>query len=160
MKYFTYGIIGLFVITVIAGLVLAGSPLTERQRRFDEIRIQHLTTLQAQVLNFWQAKNRLPETLEEMADPLQGITIPRDPETGVLYDYLIADVDTFSLCAQFALKADMNDPYLKYAPVAVPYGPVGPFVGGESWQHEAGRHCFERTIDPDYFKSNQLPVVR
>ncbi|MDX1608392.1 MAG: DUF5671 domain-containing protein [Candidatus Spechtbacterales bacterium] len=60
MKLMEQIIIGLVGIILVAGFVVAGSPQEERLRRFDERRINDLNSIQWQVVNFWQQKDRLP----------------------------------------------------------------------------------------------------
>ena len=151
MKYFTYTIIAIVAIAVVAGFFVVGSPQEERARRFDEQRIQHLQFIQGQIGEFYRAKEKLPENLVDLNDAFRGITVPQDPEHRVFYEYEVKNGLTFAFCANFNrpnLTQDQN-PRTPKAIVAEPFG--GPF-GTETWEHTAGRVCFERTIDKDFFK--------
>jgi hypothetical protein len=79
------------------------------------------------------------------------MTIPQDPQAkeGQMYEYAAKDKDTFELCATFNLATPQraSDEDIKDAAY-----PTMPTMADEKyWKHEAGRTCFERTIDPDKF---------
>lgn len=157
MKIFVSTVIGVVATVSIVGFFVAGSPQAARLRKFDGIRVQHLQTIQSEIVNFWQAKSRLPERLEELDDAVRGFRVPFDPETGVGYEFGRTSDTQFFVCATFAMSSkNQEDGYSANAPrPAYPgeYGPVYPFfAGGFNWEHGAGRVCFERTIDPDFFQ--------
>jgi len=75
--------------------------------------------------------------------------IPRDPKTGASYEYSKLGNLKFELCATFETSSsDQNTGGSKAVPMMYPY------PGGEiqTWQHNAERTCFQRTIDPDLFQ--------
>ena len=144
MKYFVYGIIGVIAIAIIAGFVIVGSPNEERMRRFDEQRANDLQGLQYEIVNYWQAKDVLPKTLNDIKDDIRGIRVPTDPETGAVYEYAVKGDMEFELCATFRRASDETSPQVAR--------PVGLYGGmNENWQHGAGRTCFSRTIDKDLY---------
>ena len=146
---------------IIWSFSVMGSPATQRQLRLDDRRVNDLQSIQWQVINYWQQKERLPKTLEELNNPLSGSYLPVPPEfeKGEKYEYSTKGWMKFELCATFALP--MPEGWREYGGVRPFYGMGGdseaisyPYPGGgvnESWDHEAGRTCFERTIDPDMF---------
>lgn len=133
MKYFVYGVIGVVCVAVIAGFFVVGSPVNERAKQLDLRRISDLTSLQYQIINYWQAKEKLPETLFALKDDLRGIAIPSDPETGAAYEYAIKGSNQFELCAIFVRAGQ------------------GYTTPSDEWVHGAGRTCFTRTIDKDLY---------
>ncbi len=153
-------------ILVLAAIVWAfcvmGSPMSQRDLRLDQRRIEDLQSIQWQVVSFWQQREKLPVTLQEMTDPISSYMVPKDPEfqKGKVYEYKkLADMK-FELCATFALP--MPEGWVEYgkgyggvmpmrdiAVSSMPY--PGPGSMGESFDHEAGRTCFERTIDPEVY---------
>lgn len=158
MKIFLGIIITAVAAAAIAGFFIIGSPGTVRLKKFDDIRIQHLQGIQSEILAYWQAKGRLPERLDDLNDLLRGFRSPADPLTGGSYEYEKKSDKTFVLCAKFALKSESTDN--AFAPKYAPYPEYarGPFLGqSETWGHPSGRFCFERAIDPDFFKPTQLP---
>ena len=167
MRIACMAIASLFVVAaVVVGFMTIGSPATQRLLRFDERRIQDLQSIQWQVVTYWQQKEVLPKNFTELADPLSGTTVPRDPEfeSGKEYEYSVKGPLTFELCATFALP--MPKGWVEYSkggiePMPLVYegrdGAVssypypGPSGTNESWDHDGGRACFERTIDKDIF---------
>ncbi len=158
MKVFIYGVICVVLAAVIWGFFIVGSPKTERLRKFDERRISDLQSIQSEIINYWQQKNRLPETPDDLRDDIRGITIPKDPESSAPYEYKKSGEAKFFLCAIFDLPnvnrnvRSLNQVYSK--PIALPA--PGSYAGGitvsEIWDHEAGRICFDRQIDRELYK--------
>ena len=142
-------VVAVVILAIGFGFYVAGSPQSQRTVRFDERRTQDLSSLQSQVINYWQKKNELPQNLNQMANDILGIVIPRDPKTGASYEYSKLGNLKFELCATFETSSsDQNTGGSKAVPMMYPY------PGGEiqTWQHEAERTCFQRTIDPDLFR--------
>jgi hypothetical protein len=147
-KIFVWGAIVVVLAAVVAGFFVIGSPKTERARRFDYERVANLQEAQSQIIFYWQSKERLPVALGNLSDSISGYITPTDPETGAAYEYIVIGTTTFKLCATFNLASE-TDPNIaaetKYAM----------YPGGvmENWSHGAGQACFERTIDPELYKS-------
>lgn len=152
----------IFVLGLIVwSFTLIGSPKMQRALRFDDRRIQDLQSIQWQVINYWQQKEKLPENLSELANPISSYMVPVDPEfsKGIKYEYATKGPLSFELCATFSEA--MPKGWVEYSgggaypmpfsgrDVAVSY----PYPGGvnESWDHQAGRTCFTRTIDKDLY---------
>jgi hypothetical protein len=144
-KSFVVGTAVLVLISIIFGFVKMGSPNTIRKMRFDEQRVSDLQSIQWQIVNFWQQKEKMPKALSELLDSLSGFKIPVDPRTGEQYEYILSSGKTFNLCAAFELES-------KKTSVIVPE-PVG--IAGDvsidNWEHKSGRVCFVRTIDPERY---------
>ena len=134
MKYFSFIIILIVVVAVVFGFFLAGSPNSERLRRFDERRIQDLQTIQSEIINYWANKERLPQQLSDLQDNIKGFSTPKDPETGSGYSYMVNSDFAFTLCADFS-DSNAESPYYEQF----------------NWQHNAGHFCFERNIDPEIY---------
>jgi hypothetical protein len=142
----------LAVITVVAGFFIIGSPWQARLYRFDEQKVSDLQTLQYQIVNYWQSKEKLPATLADLSDPISGFNAPRDAQTGAEYVYQSTGNLSFKLCATFNAEArstQMNGVR------SVPAMPTPVEMGGkpiqDNWQHGAGEVCYERTIDPQRY---------
>jgi len=151
-KIFAYGVSAIMLIAIVAGFFVAGSPKEERARRFDDQRTQHLQMIQSEIINFWIKKAALPKTLEELNDPIRGVAIPKDPESGAEYVYEITDKENFKLCATF------NQPSLDQASASMPkraalsYPLENIYYGNENWAHNSGQTCLDRKIDKDLYK--------
>ena len=139
------------LISVVAGFVVAGPPSEQRALRFDGQRLADLQSIQWQIVNFWQAKQTLPKTLDDLNDSISGFTTPTDPETGEAYGYVVkAAARTFELCASFD-RANKDVSMKMSRPI--------PADGlNENWAHGEGRVCFERTIDPDRYPAFEKPM--
>lgn len=141
-KPFAYVASAIVVVFLVLGFFAVGSPMSERVRKFDDRRVQDLQTIQSEIVYYWQNKGKLPENLSILNDPLRGFSVPKDPERGEQYSYKGMSAKGFRLCATFSLPSRENEE--KFASRG--------FGAQESWMHEKGLTCFERTIDEDYFK--------
>lgn len=143
------------VAILVTGFLIMGSPQTQRELRFDEQRVQDLQSIQWQVVQFWQDTGELPEDLSALRDDIRGYRAPRDPATDATYEYERTGDLTFELCATFAREGG-DQTYGR--PSLAPRAAEQPLdVSGEEgvWQHAAGEHCFERTIDPERYSRTQ-----
>lgn len=132
------------LISIILGFVMIGSPSHQRNANFDLQRVNDLTSIQYQVVNYYQQKGVLPDSLKQIADPLSGNIVPRDPESSLDYGYSITGKFTFNLCADF--KTDSAD---------------ASYMGDtENWKHDAKKTCFERTIDPEKYPRIVQPSIK
>jgi len=146
---YVWAVIMVVVTVIVFGFFVAGSPQNQRTVRFDERRVQDLSYLQNQIINYWQKKNELPQNLDQMTNDILGIIIPRDPKTGITYEYVKLNDLKFELCATFETSnSDQSMGRSKAVPMMYPY-PGGEI---ETWKHNAERTCFQRTIDPDLFR--------
>lgn len=128
---------------IIVGFVVIGSPKTQRLMKIDDQKVYNMQEIQSQVLNYWQAKQTVPENLGELTDSFSGYQAPTDPQTQAPYEYRKISATSFELCATFNTES-RNGAELS---IAAP----GMYGVQESWQHEAGRACFTRTIDPTLY---------
>ncbi len=136
---YAFGLVG--VVAVVAGFFIIGSPAEMRLSRFDEQKVNDLSNIQWQIVNYWQQKEALPETLDALKDPISGFTLPVDPQTGDAYAYRVVSPLAFELCADFNRATDAASDSLTR-----PYDSLN-----ENWAHAAGETCFTRTIDPERY---------
>ncbi len=156
----------LVILAIAIGFFVMGSPAEQRKLQLDQRRIEDLINIQNQVLEFWRQKSRLPERTEELLNPLnQQQTFPRDPEfnRGASYEYKKMSELQFELCATFALPIPQGVRQRNNGSVSYPvYNKntienvhifESTFAGqaNESWDHDAGRTCFVRIIDPELY---------
>jgi hypothetical protein len=141
--------IGIAVGLLLAGSVLGsvaiiGSPAHVRAIRIDQERVYALESIQGRIISYYQSKQRLPKTLEELNDPLSPMSaVSTDPVTNMPYEYTQTGALGFSLCATFAKSSDIRDTQTTARNY---YG-----IATSNWIHAQGRYCFERTIDPDLY---------
>lgn len=134
---FSVGLTLLVVSAVVWGVILAGSPGTARQQRFDRQRMRDLQTIFREVQSLChdpdikhELKRGLPDSLDELAAIARSEAISlTDPETGQPYRYTVKDETTYELCASFSLE--------RISDVEV------------FWNHQAGEQCFTvNALDP------------
>ncbi len=149
--YLGYGV-GVFVLaSVVAGFFIIGSPADQRLYRFDEQKVSDLQTIQWQLVNYWQTKGALPDTIELLNDPLAGFVLPVDAQTGVPYRYERTSDSSFKLCAVFNRESlESQNQYGVARPLSDPEMVKGDLIQGP-FAHGAGEVCFDRTIDPERY---------
>ena len=149
-KIFIYMIIAIVAAAIIAGFFLVGSPNNARLMKFDEQRISDLQIIQSQIIYYWQNKEKLPVTLNDLKDPISGFNPGKDPETDADYGYEVKGDLEFSLCANFGLPSPEGVKPVVELPTYPPqYIPSG---SDSNWNHASGNICFDRTIDKDLYK--------
>ncbi|TSC94082.1 MAG: hypothetical protein CEN87_635 [Parcubacteria group bacterium Licking1014_1] len=150
-KYFAWSAGAVVLIIIVSAFFIVGSPATARLMQFDQQKISDLQGMQAEIVNYWQRKEKLPAVLADLNDPISGYKAPIDPQTGAAYEYNIKDAAnlSFELCAMFN-KEVKTPPGSKLANVPVPIRSIN-FDYPPSWEHPAGRVCFERIIDKELY---------
>lgn len=128
------------------GIVIVGSPATQRERRFDERRLADLRQIHNEVYSIIyddrtpksaittpRPVKALPRTLDEVTEQaLYQYPSVTDPETGEPYEYRVISASRFELCATFNFERMERYDIL--------------------WNHGAGRHCFEfNTAERNYY---------
>lgn len=139
----------LVVGSIVAGFSVLGTPASQRMLRYDSQKISNLQNIQWQIVNYWQQKGTLPTALAELQDPISGFISPIDPQTKGPYEYKKIGTLTFDLCAEFNKPTQTTNGYIAQIAYPEPMGKIGGI--GDSWQHETGRKCFSRTIDPELY---------
>jgi hypothetical protein len=121
------------VAAVIAGIVVLGSPATERLRRLDGARVADLQTLDRLVTGFARTHGSVPADIETLIrEP--GYSVPRsDPESRVPYEYRRLSAGSFQLCATFNTDSANQATQRDYA-----------MSFNAAWAHGRGRQCFDR----------------
>jgi hypothetical protein len=139
------------VAMIVLGFIVVGSPTKQRQLRMDEQRVNDLSMLQGEIINYWTLKDTLPTSLNDLKNDLRGFIPPVDPETQAPYEYTAVEPLKFKLCATFTLPSQNSNIDGKTVPVATPYYYGGYPASGDLWTHDTGLKCFERTIDPSLY---------
>ena len=119
------------LMSVIAGIIIIGSPVEGRFQQLDSGRVEDLRGIMRATDLFWSRNQRLPSSLDELAaDPRASVNTV-DPDSGQPYAYDQLGDERYELCATF-----------DRASVASPVRPIEEF-----WQHVAGHQCFEVDVD-------------
>ena len=143
--------LALVVLSIAAGFLILGTPQHARLVNFDSQKVSDLQNIQSEVVNYYQQKQMLPATLNDLNDPISYTTVPTDEQSGLAYGYQATGKYTFNLCANFNAVGNASNGY---------YGPGSNTAG--NWTHGVGQACFTRTIDPARYPSlnntNNLPM--
>lgn len=119
------------VVSVIAGIIVIGSPSEGRFQQLDSGRVADLRGIMQATDLFWARNERLPGSLAELAaDPRTSVNMV-DPASGEPYAYRAIDDATYEVCATFD-RASPDTPGRS---------------SDDFWRHEAGRQCFEIGAD-------------
>ncbi len=147
-KIIAAGVAALVLASVVTAFMFIGSPATQRMMRYDAQKVSDLQSIQWQITDFYQQKERLPLSFEELKDPLRGNVVPSDPQEadGFTYQYRPVTPLSFMLCATFNLEQTKEE---TTSPRPVDGMYVDPAL--EYWQHKAGETCFVREVDPEKF---------
>jgi len=140
------------IATIIAGFFIVGTPAQARLARFDSQKVNDLQNIQSQIIVFYQAKQKLPETINDLNNSLSYGPIPTDLQTKTAYAYLPGEGLSFKLCAVFNAESKTNYIYQDQenrAAMSIPAGIKG--APQDNWQHGSGQVCFDRTIDPSFY---------
>ncbi|EKE07602.1 MAG: hypothetical protein ACD_18C00031G0001, partial [uncultured bacterium] len=119
--------------SIIAGFFIVGTPQEQRNKRFDNQRVQNLSEIQEQIILYWQQKENLPTNLEELTNDISGFVAPTDPETKHSYEYNVKSDLTFEICANFETTVNQEESkamgmYDYYSPGYTP----------QNWAHTTG----------------------
>jgi hypothetical protein len=142
----------LVVFAIVGGFFIVGTPQQAREYRLDQQRVNDLSSIQSQVVYYYQQKQKLPATLADLNDPLSYYSVPVDPQTGSTYTYQVNGVRSFELCAEFNTKSDGVS--TKGRAVMMPVVPGT----DDNWRHGPGGQCFSRTIDPERYPPITKPI--
>lgn len=153
LKLFTYITSAVVVVSIIGGFFVMGSPAKQRMLRDDMERQNDLSSLQSQVLNYYQDSGTLPMSLDNLKDDFgyynEGIFV--DPVTLIAYDYSVIPATTsiaFELCASFDLESVTEDMQGRGDYKRNSYSSIDYYGYGGRFEHEEGRNCYTRIIDP------------
>ncbi len=136
------------LISIVGGMMLIGTPMTQRDLRLDAQQVQELSYLQDGVLNYWQQTGGLPEALADLENDFRQ-DYPDGVEGRPSYVYQKTGDFTFNLCATFAEPS-----------VGPQYSQIDPMLAqNNNWDHEQGYTCFERAIDPALMKPTQQIIL-
>ncbi len=123
------------LVAVVGGFFIIESPADQRQRALDDERVEHLWEVETAVENYWWQNEELPESLDVIDSEL-----PVDPGTEEAYEYALLSDTSYELCATFAFEGE-KDRYAR--PVMI----EGILEERSYYNHEAGRDCFERSVE-------------
>jgi len=115
------------VATIVASVVVIGSPSTQREGRLDARRLEDLRRIGRLVDAHFDRTGVLPAGLAALARP--GLELPLDPTSGAPYGYEAGTGRDYRLCAEFATDSARTKPQRWES---------------DEWSHGSGRQCFDR----------------
>lgn len=133
----TYLITASVIVTLalVWGVVIVGSPGTQREKNFDERRIEDFQAINREIRNIvYEGREPLrdedlvptqpvPMNLKDVKEKAYFAQLDiLDPQTEQPYEYLVHSSTAFDLCAEFAHERDERRDIF--------------------WNHPAGQHCF------------------
>lgn len=130
--------------SIVAGFFIVGTPKDQRNQRFDEVRIRNLSSINNEIVYYWQQKEKLPVKLTDLKNDMIGFYLPTDPETNESYTYNVKSDLTYELCANFKTELKLQEAVTK-----TDYYSSNNLIASQNWEHSIGYVCFEKTIDPD-----------
>jgi hypothetical protein len=141
VKIFGFIVTLMVAAVTIAGLIIVGSPVKERERRFDEQRIIDLRQIAAAVDLYYSKMGYLPASLNELVKAnvarLYYIRSIKDPETSTPYTYNPIGNSRYQLCATFS-----------YTNIETSAARRSLYIENRGWEHPAGYHCFDLLSPP------------
>ncbi len=144
---FRWTAIVLVLAAIVTGFLVMGSPMKQRMVRFDNQKVNDMQNIQWRIIDTWRTEQGLPENIAALNDSLSGYVLPKDPQTGLDYEYTKTASTTFNICANFNLPSPTAP-----SPTTGETSRIYPYDSSmENWKHGAGRTCFERKINPKDF---------
>lgn len=120
--------------TVVAAVMVTGTPSTQREAKLDARRVQDLVRLVAAVDAHVKEKDALPADLATLAGKPGARLAIVDPVSARPYGFQVTGARSYRLCASFSTDTALTPP---------PFRQYG--SNADDWLHGSGQHCFERT---------------
>lgn len=124
------------VATVVAAVVVMGSPSAQREAKLDSRRVDDLNHIAQVIDRHFHVHGALPADLATLAAQPGQRLASTDPVDGTPYGYAVTGKRTYRLCAVFVTDTAERPPA------------GGRWVPDE-WNHGAGRQCFDRKAGSD-----------
>jgi hypothetical protein len=92
-KLATVGALLVVLAGVVYSVIVLGSPMEMRKKKFDDLRLSNLNEIQNQVLNYWQNNYKLPASLTDIKGDGMNYSVlnVRDPKTKAEYTYKVSE---------------------------------------------------------------------
>lgn len=133
--------------SIIIGFSVLGTPHTQRMYKYDSQKVSDLSNIKSAVESYYSVNNSLPENLTQMKDGGNYYYFTDiDSQSGKAYEYKKLSALQYEICAEFNKETEKNTSSVNSYEYM-----------GYSWEHPAGRHCFEITINPNLY-TKPVPV--
>ncbi|HEY0220665.1 MAG TPA: DUF5671 domain-containing protein [Candidatus Paceibacterota bacterium] len=136
--------------SIIWGFAVLGSPRTQRLVKYDEQKVNDISNIRYAIESYYSANGSVPDTLDSLTTNYYYFS-KVDVQTNKPYEYSKTGETSYKICADFNRKStnERGGNSLAY-----------PMYGGDgftTWDHEAGRHCFDQKINPNLY-SKPIPA--
>ena len=129
----------IFLVVVVSGFMLSGSPQERQKLVRDGQRITDLQSIYYQAQQYYDREGKLAANLTELVAGYVPQE-PLDPQSKEPYRYVVGDGLNYQLCANFETD-DKQLNQSKSPMYAIPIGEV-------NWSHPASDYCFELKVTP------------
>lgn len=140
-KIFAIMVTLMVAVVTITGLIILGSPLTERERRFDNQRVSDLRSISSSIDLYFTRTGHLPTTINDLLKPdiarLYDVAAITDPETSTPYEYAVTGKSSYKLCATFTRADNIKSSQMTRDMSGYSY------QNNRAWEHPAGHKCFD-----------------
>ncbi len=129
-------ILSLIVIT----FIIMGSPKTQRQYRLDNLKVDNLQSIEANIDNYYTEKGALPAKLTDL-EINYNPNIIYDPINKEIFKYVVVDKTNYKLCANFLTETPEKTELLS-----------------NKWHHGVGETCFDLKVSQINNKLSPQPL--
>lgn len=164
----------LTTVIVVAALIwsvsIIGTPAEMRAKRIDSARLSDLSRIQQEVANYFQTTEKLPTSVEQLSNALQGYFSLVDPVTKEQYAYKVIQQPVirmnyglnkkelvtegiFELCATFETEREIDSRGMALDKVEM-YSVSNYYYEYDQspfWNHKAENTCFKRVISSNMY---------
>ena len=143
--YISIALLGIFVFAlIIGGIIIAGSPISQKDIQLDNNRLQAFESIKYQIENYYTTNHKLPTSLGEISS---SINI-QDSETKTSFDYKIIPPYSYQLCTTFSTdnSKTVTNSYNNYGLDSALYK-----------THKKGYDCIELKLSSYLMNSTQQP---
>lgn len=147
-------LVGILFLTLIilivggVGVYIAGSPIENRNVRYDQIRQRDLDMIKRAVESYYQNNFNLPASIDQLLgnNIKTGMPylkkLPTDPKTKENYTYKISDAMDYELCATFETSSEA----IAKRKTGIDESLSESSYLGEDRAHPKGYYCFTKKI--------------
>ena len=125
-RWLATGATVVMLVTIVAAILVTGTPTERRKAKLDERRTSDLKELEEAIDAHYGKERTLPADLSVVSSKPGTKLAVRDPETAVPYSYSPSTGRRYRLCAVFATDTSATDAQ-----------------NDLRWNHGIGRHCFD-----------------
>lgn len=131
------------VAVFVAAFFLIDKPSVAREKKSDQQMVNELQNADRSLRGYYDQSGVLPEKLEDLAKTNFSVYLSK----GSAVEYQKTSDKTFELCAKFK-RSNLDELEKNVVSIELP---------GNTWQHDAGKVCFERVVVKS---TEEIPVEK